>query len=71
MARTKTQLKYPWDQWFKKKRFQLTEGDDFKCMPHSMLIQIRNAATSRGMSVSIKVKSGRKNVITVEVKKAA
>lgn len=44
---------YPWDKWFKKKRFKLKKGKDFNCAPHSMSVQVRNAAKKRGKKVSI------------------
>jgi hypothetical protein len=49
------QIKYPWDKWFSKPSFKLVSGQDFTCMIHSMIVQIRNVASSRGESVSIKV----------------
>jgi hypothetical protein len=49
---------YDWDTWFKRKSFTLREGVDFRCLAHSMIVQIRNAAASRGRSVSIKAAKG-------------
>lgn len=51
-----TVTRYPWDSWFtERKSFLLTKGVDFFCMPHSMSVQIRNAATSRDLSASIRI----------------
>jgi hypothetical protein len=65
MAKSNAPVFYPWDKWFAKKSFKLEPGKDFHCKPHSMLVQVRNVASSRGVSVSTKV---RKGIITVTVK---
>ncbi len=47
---------YPWDDWFaRKKPFVLKKGIDYKCQPHSMAQQVRNAALTRGVQVSIQI----------------
>lgn len=58
--------RYPWDKWFNQKVFELKQGRDFDCMPHSMIVQIRQVASSRGVRVLIKT---RDNMLIVSVKK--
>ena len=50
-----TLVRYPWDMWLKKKKFTLVKGKDYRGMPHSMAQQIRNAAHSRNLKVSISI----------------
>ena len=51
--------KYPWVQWFqRKKEFELIRGEHFKCLPHSMAQQMRNAAYRHGYRVSISIGKG-------------
>lgn len=45
--------RYPWEKWFRRKEFTLKRNVDYTCMPHSMTVQIRMAASSRGLSVSV------------------
>lgn len=45
--------RYPWEKWFMRKEFTLRRGIDYTCMPHSMAVQIRMAASSRGLSISV------------------
>ena len=48
--------KYPWDDWFRRKRpFVLVQDVDFECMMHSMAQQVRSAASSRGVLVSLSI----------------
>ena len=69
MAKTKRPKgdNYPWDRWFSRKKIVLTEGKDFKCMAHSMIVQIRGAAASRSKSVSIKAGRNEKQQSTLTV----
>ena len=48
-------VKYPWNKWFQRKRFRLIRGRDYHCMPHSMSVQIRNAAIQRGVRVRVQI----------------
>lgn len=44
---------YPWDDWFEAEQFDLTRGIHYKCPQGVMQQQIRNAASKRGLRVSI------------------
>ncbi len=57
---------HPWDRWFKRKSFRLLRGRDYKCQPHSMMVQIRTQALRRGLKVMVGVDE---KLITVEVVK--
>jgi hypothetical protein len=49
-------VRYPWDKWLgKKQAYTLQRGRDFNCKVHGMAAQLRNAASKRGMSVSIAI----------------
>ncbi len=48
-----TVIRYPWERWFSKKKTTLVHGKDFKCLPHSMAVQIRQAAIRYGYDVSV------------------
>ncbi len=52
---SKKQIRYPWDKWFAKRKFTITRGKEFTCMPHSMSVQVRTAAAKRGISVSVEI----------------
>jgi hypothetical protein len=65
MAERKQATRYPWDKWFAKSKFVLTKGVDFNCMAHSMIVQLRNVAASRGVSVSVRSEG---NILSVTVK---
>lgn len=68
-TRAKKSEGYPWDDWFSRSKFRVVEGRDFKCMPHSMMVQIRNAASSRGKSVSVRAtNAGNRTTLSVTVK---
>ena len=54
MTRQKAKA-YPWDRWFKKKRFTLVRGVHYECMTHSMAQQVRDAACQRGVGVHVKI----------------
>lgn len=55
----KPATRYPWGKWLKrrKRRLHLVWHKDFACMPHSMSVQIRNAAIQRGFRVSVQIES--------------
>lgn len=59
--------RYPWDKWFKTKKFIVTKGKDFHCMTHSMVAQIRSRAAKFNQRVAVTVSNGAngKDVITV------
>lgn len=59
--------KYHWDLWLSRRRFRLRRGEDFACSASSMVQQIRNAASLRGIGVSIEEKD---NGIDVRVDRA-
>lgn len=44
---------YPWEEWFKKKRFRVVRGKDYSCSEVSMSQQIRNAACRIGVTVDL------------------
>jgi hypothetical protein len=46
-------VRHPWEKWFSKKSFRLIRGKHFNGMVHSMAQQVRNAASARGLRVSI------------------
>ena len=47
--------RYNWEGWLKSARRTLTRGKDFMCSPLSMAQQVRNAASTLGVSVSVRV----------------
>lgn len=64
-------IRHPWDRWFCRgpyrdrgpfRRVCLRRIRDYDCMPHSMAVQIRNAAAARGLHVSVRIEE---DVITV------
>ena len=46
-------VRYDWNRWFKRKSFTLRKGKHYQCMPHSMAVQVRNAAARRGLVVRV------------------
>jgi hypothetical protein len=56
---------YPWDHWFKRRRFNLVRGNHYNCQPHSMAVLVRINAARRGIKVSVKISEG---VLTVTKK---
>lgn len=45
---------YPWDEWLKPgTTWRLHEGEDFECLPSSIVQIIRRHARKRGRSVSV------------------
>ena len=55
---------YPWDAWFARGRFEIRAKTDYRCSQGSMSQQIRNAASVRGLTVSIVERQG---MFSVEV----
>jgi len=49
---------YPWDRWFRHNRFRLVRGVHYHCQPHSMSVMVRNAASARGVRVSVLIAEG-------------
>lgn len=45
--------KYPWDEWFNGKVWEVEAGTDFSTTPESFRMTIKSAAKSRGGSVKI------------------
>lgn len=56
--------KYPWDRWFRQKRFVLVRGRDYTCQPHSLSVMVRAAAYARKVRVSVAL---RDETLTVTV----
>ena len=44
---------YDWDALFKRRSFPLVRGKDFRCSQSVMVQQIRNAASQRGLHLTI------------------
>ena len=44
---------YDWDGLFRRRRFTLARGVDYRCTPFGMKQQVRNAAAARGLYVSV------------------
>lgn len=44
---------YPWQQWFKRRRFVLRRGEDYFCPQGSMAQQIRNAASRLDLLITL------------------
>jgi len=55
MGRRAAIVRYPWDRWFKRRRFRLQYGRDYRCLPHSMGVQVRSAAYKRGVHVKVEI----------------
>lgn len=47
--------RHPWDEWFSSSGFLLVRDRDYWCMPHSMGVQVRQAAERRGLNVSVQI----------------
>lgn len=47
--------RYPWDEWFSSDSFILIRGVDYDCLSHGMYAMIRNQASARGCSVSVRI----------------
>lgn len=48
-------VRYPWNEWFSKRRVVLRRGVHFHGLVHGMAATIRQAATRLGVGVSIEV----------------
>lgn len=48
-------VRYPWEDWFSRKKITLIRGKHFFCQPHSMAQQIRNEARLYWVSISIEI----------------
>lgn len=59
--------RYPWDKWFRKRSFTLTQGKEFKITLRGMYHMIRNRASARGVSLQV-LPDEEKRTIKVVVK---
>ena len=59
-------VRHPWNRWFRRRRFQLVRGEDYRCQPHAMSVQVRNAAAKRNLRVSVQIEEG---VLTITTSK--
>ncbi len=59
--------RYPWNRWLKRKRFRLVRGKDFACMPHSMAVQVRNAAAKQSIRVSVTIDENILSITTLGI----
>ncbi len=48
---------YPWEEWFRRLSFTMVEGEDYHGQTHGMIQMVRNQATKRGLSVSVRSSS--------------
>ncbi len=55
---------YDWDHWFSQRRFSLVRGRDFDCSPSSIVQQIRNESSRRGLSATV-INDGRRIEVIV------
>ena len=46
---------HPFDKWFRCKQCKLVKSKHYTCMPHSMSVQLRNAAKKRGLKISVHI----------------
>lgn len=58
MKRKRKLTRYPWDNWFKKAKLVLVRHKDYECQPHSMSVQVRDAAAKRGFQASVEIDEG-------------
>ena len=58
---------YPWEKWFKKKKFVLTKGFQYQCKTHGMAQQIRIQAGKRGLRVHIQIGETASGLEKIEV----
>lgn len=56
--------RYPWRNWFGKKRMVLVRGTHYHCLSHGMAGMVRNTARRYGVTVSVSVAD---NSVTFEV----
>lgn len=64
--RHRTVVRYPWDDWLTNKETRLEKGVHFSCAIHGMATMIRNMASKRRISVSLRVRDDK--YITIQVK---
>lgn len=55
--------RYPWDKWFRRKKFVLRRGRDFMCMTHGMAVQVRTAAKNRNLQVSVMIEEDNLRIV--------
>lgn len=61
-------IRYPWEEWLRSgRKVRLTRGKDFWCMPHSMAVQIRNAAYKHKKKVRVRIEVGDKETVFFQV----
>lgn len=56
-VKKKRHARFPWAEWFEKKRFTLTSGRDFTCKIHGMYQMVKNNAARYGKLVDIVIKN--------------
>lgn len=54
---------YPWGKWLRRTRLTIRKGVDFSCRPLSMAQQFRNAASTHGLLVSIRIEGDTLNIV--------
>lgn len=59
---------YDWGDWFAHRRFTLHKGMDYDCSQSSISQQVRNAASERGLRVSVIEGEDSVTVVVVERK---
>jgi hypothetical protein len=60
----KKPIRYPWQRWLSRSNcLTLVKGRDYRCQPHSMAQQCRNAAIKLGISLSIHIDGGTLRVV--------
>lgn len=62
----KKPVRYPWNKWFRRRKFTLVRGKHFHCQPHSMSVQVRNAAAARDLWSSVLIEEDTLTVKTGE-----
>lgn len=55
---------YDWEEWFSRSRFTLWRGRDYLTGNYSFVQQLRNAATQRGLKISVE-EDGNRITVTV------
>lgn len=56
---------YDWDDWFRRRAFVLRQGQEYDCAVSAMVQQVRNAATARGLKVSVLEEPGGEIIVAV------
>lgn len=49
---------YPWEFWLARQRLVLRRGRDYACTNSTMASNVRNAASQRGISISVEERDG-------------